>query len=279
MLGVIELISPSGSASKAQVVIFDFDGTLSVIRSGWMDVMVPLCVAQLRSTGTAETDAQLTTVVEEFVWRLTGKETIYQMMALADATRQRGGQPLEPLAYKRMYLEALHQRIDHRLNDLRQGRVAPESYQVPGARQLLQALRDRGLRLYLASGTDHENVKDEAALLGLASFFDDRIYGARDDLSSFSKALLVQQIVSEAGFQGDQLLVFGDGFVEIEEVKKVGGVAVGVATAEPGCQAIDPWKRARLVKVGADFIVPHFLNTAALIDTLFGARIESALPV
>ena len=269
---MIELISPRGSASKAQVVIFDFDGTLSVIRSGWMDVMAPLCVAQLRSTPTSETDAQLKSVVEEFVWRLTGKETIYQMMALSEAVRERGGQPLEPLAYKRMYLDALHLRIDHRLNDLRQKRVAPEAYQVPGARQLLQLLRDRGLRLYLASGTDDANVKEEASLLGLASFFEGRVYGARDDLSSFSKALLVQQIVSEAGFQGDQLLVFGDGFVEIEEVKKVGGVAVGVASSEPGCQSVDLWKRDRLLQVGADFIVPNFLDTAELIDALFSAK-------
>ena len=49
----------------------------------------------------------------------------------------------------------------------------------------------RGLRLYLASGTDDANVKEEAALLGVASFFEDRIFGAQDDLSSFSKAILV----------------------------------------------------------------------------------------
>ena len=269
MLGVIELINCRGSAARARVAIFDFDGTLSVIRSGWMEVMVPLCVEQLRSTGTAETDVQLTGVVEEFVWRLTGKETIYQMMALAEAIRERDGHPLEPLVYKKMYLDGLHRRIDYRLRDLREKRVQPYMYQVPGARQILQALQDRGLCLYLASGTDDANVKEEATLLDLSSFFEGRIYGARDDLSSFSKALLVQQIVSEAGFSGDQLLVFGDGFVEIEEVKKVGGVAVGVASAEPDCQNIDPWKRSRLLKVGSDFIVPNFLQATEMANILF----------
>ena len=47
MREVIEIIRTDASAAKAKVVIFDFDGTLSLIRSGWMDVMVPMCVEQL----------------------------------------------------------------------------------------------------------------------------------------------------------------------------------------------------------------------------------------
>ena len=57
---------------------------------------------------------------------------------------------------------------------------------------------------------------------------------------------------------GEELLVFGDGYVEIEEVTKVGGTAVGVASAEPDCRQIDPWKRNRLISVGADLIVPNY---------------------
>jgi hypothetical protein len=57
----------------------------------------------------------------------------------------------------------------------------------------------------------------------------------------------------------DEFLDFGDGHVEIENMKEVGGVAVGVATAEPECQVVDEWKRQRLAGVGADFIAPNFL--------------------
>jgi phosphoglycolate phosphatase len=231
--------------------------------------MVPMCIEELAALNTGEPAAKLTEVVEEFVWRLTGKETIYQMMALAEAVVERGGKPLEPLAYKRSYLDRLTARIQHRLDDLREKRVPPERYLVPGARPLLESLVERGLPLYLASGTDDANVKEEAELLDIAHYFGDRIFGAQDDLKSFSKALLVQQIVSGTGFLGCELLVFGDGYVEIEEVKKVGGIAIGVATAEPACQSIDEWKRSRLLKVGADIIIPNYLKIQELLSSIF----------
>lgn len=267
---VIESINREASAAKARVVIFDFDGTLSLIRSGWMDVMLPLCVEQLAAAGSGESEAQLRGVAEEFIWRLTGKETIYQMMALADAVRERGGAPQEPLTYKKIYLERLLQKIAGRLEGLRQKKVDPEQHMVPGSRQLLECLTARGLRLYLASGTDDLNVKEEADLLHIAHYFEGRIYGAQDDLRSFSKALLVQQILSEVDTNARELLVFGDGYVEIEEVKKVGGTAVGVATSEPDCLNIDEWKRERLVKAGADFIVPNYIELNEILNTIFG---------
>lgn len=267
---MIETIRSGATAARAKVVLFDFDGTLSLIRSGWMDVMVPLCVEQLSACGSGESSAQLRGVVEEFVWRLTGKETIYQMMALADAVQTRGGTPLEPLAYKKIYLDRLWTKIRSRIEDLREHRVNPEGYLVPGAKVLLEELAGRGLRLYLASGTDDANVKEEAALLGIAPYFTGGIFGAQDDLTSFSKALLVQQILSRTGgIEPNELLVFGDGYVEIEEVKKAGGTAVGVATSEPACLAIDDWKRQRLIRVGADFILPNFLGLDELISTIF----------
>lgn len=235
--------------------------------------MIPLCVQHLAELNTGEPAAKLRETVEEFVSRLTGKETIYQMMALADAIRERGGEPLDPRAYKKLYLDRLGTHIENRIEELRMGRVEPERYLVPGARKWLEFLGGRGLRLYLASGTDDANVKEEAALLDVARYFDGRIYGAQEDLTSFSKALLVQQIVSRTGFEAEELLVFGDGFVEIEEVKKVGGVAVGVATAEPECIEVDAWKRERLVRAGADFIIPNFINMEALADILFSSAV------
>ncbi len=269
---VIEVIREGVTAAEAKVVIFDFDGTLSLIRSGWMEVMVPLGVEQLAALDTGESRTQLQEVVEEFVWRLTGKETIYQMMALADAIRARGGQALEPRVYKKMYLDRLWLKIRDRIEALRSGSIAADCYLVPGAKQLLEDLVARGLRLYLASGTDDANVKEEAALLGIAGYFEGRIFGAQEDLKSFSKALLVQRILSNAAaISANQLLVFGDGYVEIEEVKKAGGVAVGVASSEPECLRADSWKRERLIKAGADYIVPNFLHSEEVVSALFHA--------
>ena len=268
---MVENVRPGVSARHARVVLFDFDGTLSLIRSGWMNVMVPMMVEILADLRTGESEEQLRAMVEEFVWRLTGKETIYQMIAFAEAVEARGGQALEPLAYKKMYLDLLWQKIEKRVEALRKGQADPEEFLVPGSRALLERLRDKGLRMYLACGTDEIYMKEEARLLGVTQYFDGGVYGALDDYKSFSKAILIQRILSTAEFEGHQFLGFGDGYVEIEEVKNVGGVAVGVASEEPACSRVDEWKRQRLIGVGADYIVPNYLCGEELFSSLFPA--------
>src|ERR1700691_557146 len=268
---MVENVKPGVSARHARVVLFDFDGTLSLIRSGWMSVMVPMMVEILADLNSGESEEQLRALVEEFVWRLTGKETIYQMMAFAEAVQARGGHPLDPLVYKKMYLDLLWQKIEKRVEALRQGQADPEEFLVPGSRALLERLRDKGLKMYLASGTDEIYMKEEARLLGVTQYFDGGVYGALDDYKSFSKAILIQRILSTAEFQGHQFLGFGDGYVEIEEVKNVGGVAVGVASEEPACSRVDEWKRQRLIGVGADYIVANYLCGEELFSSLFPA--------
>ena len=66
-----------------------------------------------------------------------------------------------------------------------------------------------------------------------------------------------------------ELVTFGDGFVEIEDTKAVGGVAVGVASDEVNRQGIDEWKRGRLIEAGADLIIPDFCDHERLVAYLF----------
>ena len=269
MAWMIEQLRPGVSAANARVALFDFDGTLSLIRAGWMDVMVPMMVEILADLNTGETDAELRGIVEEFVGRLTGKQTMYQMIELAENVERRGGTPPDPLVYKTMYLDLLHEKIKDRLEALRGGKVDPEHYMVPGSKALLEALRERGLKMYLASGTDHAYMLEEATLLGLAPYFNGHVYGALDDFKSFSKKILIQRLIAGSEFRGDEFLGFGDGYVEIENVKEVGGIAVGVATAEPECEHIDEWKATRLAGVGADFMIPNYRELPELLSTLF----------
>src|SRR6202046_337257 len=268
---MIENVRPGVSARQARVVLFDFDGTLSLIRSGWLNVMIPMMLEILADLKTGESEEQWRTLLEQFVWRLTGKETIYQMIAFAEAVEARGGIPLDPLVYKKMYLDLLWQKIEKRVEGLRKGQTDPEEFLVPGSRALLERLKDKGLKMYLASGTDEIYMKEEARLLGVTPYFDGGVYGALDDYKSFSKAILIQRILSTAEFQGNEFLGFGDGYVEIEEVKSVGGVAVGVASEEPACSRVDEWKRQRLIGVGADYIVPNYLCGEELFSSLFPA--------
>jgi phosphoglycolate phosphatase-like HAD superfamily hydrolase len=265
----IEILRPDLPRRRFRSVLFDFDGTLSLIREGWPQVMIPLMVEVLRDTGTAESDAELTAHVEEFVMRLNGRQTIYQMMQLAEEVRRRGGRPREPLEYKRLYHDRLMERIRGRLAALTAGTATAPEWTVPGSHALLEELRRRGMSLYLASGTDIGYVRQEAALLGLTPFFGGHVYGALDDYQNFSKKMIVERILRENDLHGEELLGFGDGFVEIEEIKHAGGVAVAVASDEVRRAGVNAWKRNRLVRAGADIVIPEYRQHRRLLQFLF----------
>ncbi len=264
----VEIVRPDYPRGSFRAAIIDFDGTLSLLRRNWQDVMIPMMVEILAATGTQESHEELYRVVEEFVMRLNGKQTIYQMFQLCEEVRKRGAEPWEPLQYKRLYHERLYKEVSQRIQAVVEGRVPAEQMTVPGSYQLLEALRDRGIRLYLASGTDLSYVEHEARLLGLWSYFEGRVYGALDDYRKFSKQLVVQRMLQETGEPGSVILGIGDGFVEIEEVKRVGGTAVGVASNEETRSGINAWKRERLVRAGADIIVGDYRCLPELLAAL-----------
>jgi phosphoglycolate phosphatase-like HAD superfamily hydrolase len=258
--------------SDIRHVLFDFDGTLSLVRQGWPDVMVPMFVEMLpRKSG--ESDADLRRLVYDDIMRLNGKQTIYQMIELAKRVAERGGAPREPLWYKHEYLRRLDGWIAHRVEGLNSGRVRPDELLVHGSRPLLELLHRRGFTLYLASGTDERFVRSESELLDVARYFGPRIFGAQDDYRTFSKQMVIERILRENAIGGAQLLSFGDGYVEIENTKSVGGVAIAVASDEAnnGCGRMDPWKRERLLGAGADVLIPDYRDAEPLLDCLMGA--------
>ena len=126
--------------------------------------------------------------------------------------------------------------------------------------------------MYLASGTDEPFVKREAELLGLSPYFGPHIYGAQDDYKTFSKKMVIERILRENAIPGDKLIAFGDGYVEIENTKEVGGLAVAVASDEAhnGSGRMDEWKRDRLSGVGADIVIPDYRDAAALLTLILG---------
>jgi phosphoglycolate phosphatase len=266
----VEVVREVGPGLHIRHVLFDFDGTLSLIREGWPEVMVGMMTEEILATGTPEPAEEIARLCREFVAELTGKQTIYQMIRLAEEVRRRGGEPREPVRYKEKYHARLMDRIRERREALRSGAARPEDYLVPGALGVLGALRDRGLPMYLASGTDRTYVVEEAGLLGLGPYFGDRVYGAIDDHTKYSKQMVIEKILRENRVEGSSLLGFGDGYVEIMNIKAAGGVAVAVASDESGRTGRpDPWKRDRLVGVGADIVVPDYRDGEALLGYLF----------
>ncbi len=252
-------------------VLFDFDGTLSLIRQGWPEVMVPMFV-ELLPMRAGETEADLRRLAFDDIMRLNGKQTIYQMIQLAERIRERGGQPREPLWYKHEYLRRLDVRIGSRIEKLRSGSAAADEFMVWGARAFLESLLQRGLKLYLASGTDEVFVKQEAELLDVAGYFGPHIYGAQDNYQTFSKKMVIERMLRENQIAGAQLLAFGDGYVEIENTKQAGGLTVAVASDEAnnGSGRMDEWKRQRLLGVGADVVIPDYRDAGALLKRIFG---------
>lgn len=265
----IEIINPSVSRGQIRYALFDFDGTLSLIREGWQDVMVPMMVEKLVATQCGESPEKLELLVREYVTRLTGKQTIYQMIELKSQIEQRGGTGEEPVTYKHEYLERLWARIRHRVDALNAGDQDPTDYVIPGTYELLDALQTRQVEMYLASGTDLPCVQSEVKTLHLNHYFGDHVYAALDAYQKFSKKMIIARLLKEKELHGPELVSFGDGYVEIENTKEVGGIAVGVASDEKNPQTVDAWKRQRLIEAGADIIIPHYRELAPLLHYLF----------
>lgn len=269
----IETIKKPQTDRRFRAALFDFDGTLSLIREGWQNVMVPYFCEVLNAVvdPAKESREEIEVIVRDFVDKITGKQTIYQCIQLAEEIKRRGGVPLDPLLYKKEYLRRLQERIQDRVDRLANGTAKPDDFVVPGGRRFLQLLRNAGIVLYLASGTDEYYVKQEAELLQLTSFFDGGVYGAQDDYKTFSKAMVIERLIKINNIDGSELIGFGDGYVEIENVAAVGGYAVGVATNESNLgSGVDEWKRQRLLNAGASVIVPDFSDPEKLFKSLIG---------
>jgi phosphoglycolate phosphatase-like HAD superfamily hydrolase len=289
----IEIIRPVRRERPPRVVLFDFDGTTSQIRAGWAPIMSEVATDALVATGTGEPRAALYELAHGFILDLAGRPTLHQMQRLADEVRARGAEPLAAEEYGRMYRERLMERVEARREALRgaararvpRERQSPDWHPlhadapvrdrmvVPGTFEILEALRRRGVALYLLSGTDRHDVIEEAALLGLDTWFGDRVHAPAADDPDFTKALGIQRILAETGAVGADLLGFGDGVVETRDVKAPGGTAVGVASdegvvddkAEGGGGEPDPLKRRMLIEAGADLVIGDYRECEPLL--------------
>jgi len=266
----LEVLNPRVRTGHVRFALFDYDGTLSVVRRGWEGVMIPLMIESIG--GGKPVPAAVQAEVAEYVDRSTGILTIKQMQWLAEAVRRYGwaGQPLSAMDYKQKYNERLLRPMRARLGTLDGSQAERDRLMIAGARGFLAALVARGVKLFLASGSDHQFVAEEADLLQISPYFEGGIYGARGASETDSKEAVIGRIVSENGLSGEELLVVGDGPVEIRCAKQVGAVSLGVTTDEDTRNTQNPHKRARLVAAGADLLVTHFGSGSELADLLCG---------
>ncbi|MCI0704421.1 MAG: HAD family hydrolase, partial [Planctomycetia bacterium] len=251
--------------------LFDFDGTLSLIREGWPRVMVDLMLDRLREQSLiAEPESACAAHVEAFVMALNGHPTIRQMERFAQEVVTREGKPDEPAAYLQQYLDRLMSVVSGRWESLESRRAKPEEWVVPNAHGILRGMQSRGVPLFVASGTDFEHVSREVELLELGEFVSGRVYAPKANDGAFRKRDVIELAIKELAINGEELIGFGDGVVETQEVKGVGGVAVGVASSEAGVRGVKASKRETLIAAGADLIIPDYEFAEDLLAWLWG---------
>lgn len=261
---------------EIQHCIFDHDGTLSTLREGWEKIMEPMMVQAVLGSRHATADAVLfekvTKEVRGFIDRTTGIQTLVQMKGLVDLVRQAGfsdeREILDEHGYKHIFNEDLLKMVNRRMEKLESGELDPPDFQIKNAGLLLVELYRRGVKLYLASGTDEADVVAEAKAMGYAELFEGRIFGAVGDIKVEAKKVVLERIIRENNLAGHQFATFGDGPVEMRETRKRGGFCVGVASDEVRRFGWNQTKRSRLIRAGAALVVPDFSQLAALLKAM-----------
>jgi phosphoglycolate phosphatase len=262
-----EIVSPNPAPGRLKVALFDFDGTVSLLRRGWQQIMVEL-MAEVVPRMDGEGDADVQRIAGELVHRTNGLPTLFQMQAMVDLVKERGGAAQDAMTYKGLYLRRLNDRVRPRLDAVQSHAIQAEEWQVPGARQMLIEISTRGLVSYLASGSDQNAVTLEMAALGLDKYFAG-VYAATADVEGSTKAALFKRLAHRYQLKPNELVVFGDGVEEIRLAKEWGGIAVGIARDDTDPERVDPDQRARLVAMGADVIIRDFREHAQVAKYLF----------
>jgi rfaE bifunctional protein kinase chain/domain len=277
----IEIVGPVSGVSRPTHAIFDNDGTVSTLREGWEGIMEPVMIRSILGDDwkTAEEKLFLTVKerVREYIDMTTGVQTLVQMHGLVEMVREFGIVPAaevkDPRGYKDLYNKELLAMVSARIAKLHRGELCVEDYTLKGAIPMLKALRAAGVKLHLASGTDEQDLIAEAEALGHAALFEGRIHGAVGDVNIEAKKVVLERILAEIGAaEARTLVTFGDGPVEIRETRRRGGLAVGVASDELRRFGWNMRKRTRLIRAGADLVVPDFSQWRSLCR-LLGVRI------
>ncbi len=264
----MEVLNHNTPAAPVRAALFDFDGTLSTLRCGWEAVMRPLMLEMIAGGGAW--DAALEREVDAYIDESTGVQTILQMQWLAETVKRKGlnpGAPEDPWWYKAEYNRRLMAQVNERLRALASGAVPRDTYLMAGGEAFLRALKEKGVRLYVASGTDDPDVKNEAAALGLARYFDG-IAGSPPGSVGCSKEQVIARLMREEGLSGGDFAVIGDGKVEIRLGREAGARTVGLASDEAARRGVNPVKRQRLLRAGADVIAGDFTEQEALMRFL-----------
>lgn len=267
--------------------LFDHDGTVSTLRQGWESVMEPMMIRailgeQYNTVNTALFDT-VQQKVRHYIEQSTGIQTIAQMDALVGMVGSFDVVPIEDRldawGYKRTYNDDLMRMVDDRIQRLDRGELMPDDFIMKGAVEFIRHLRDKGIVVYLVSGTDESDTRREAQRLGYADLFDGGIFGAQPGSRADMKQEIIRDVIakirgnsSTANDTASVFIVIGDGPVEIRLGRRHGGLTLGVASNEERRFGVNLQKRRRLIRAGAHCVVPDFTQWQQIAYHLLAAN-------
>lgn len=271
----IELVNEWQEKLQVTHAIFDHDGTISTLREGWEDIMAPMMIKAILGERFLNADETLYHRVHDrvldFIDKTTGIQTLIQMQGLVKLVREFALVPeeqiLDEFGYKEIFNNELLAMVRERETKLSRGELTVEDFTIKNSVLLLEVLHNAGVTLYLASGTDHEDVINEAKILGYDHLFKGGIFGAVGDVTKEAKRIVLDRILNEIDHSKvGKMVLFGDGPVEIREARKRGGATVGIASNEVKRHGLNGKKRSRLIKAGADIVIPDFSQLPELLQ-------------
>ncbi|GHT11193.1 hypothetical protein FACS1894170_04430 [Planctomycetales bacterium] len=273
----IEIVGLERPNKTPKAALFDFDGTVSILRAGWHEILTNYFVSVLKTTPKGQALYQTNPAAEDELAQLSkrafepniGKIPLMQFYTLVELVKEYGGQPKAPEAYMAEYYRSLLALVAKRHEQLHNG-LDPNELLLTGTVEILAMFRRRGVKLYLVSGTEQDFVREDCELLRITEYFDGGVFGGTADIEASSKRSMITKIITDNGIDGGELISFGDGQTETREVKAVGGFVVGVASNEDTRDGIDQWKRRQLIEAGTDWVIPHFEDVAEIEHRVFG---------
>ncbi len=276
----IEIIRNPPANEKYHYVLFDHDGTISTLRQGWEQIMEPMMLESI--TGGRPVPSELYEKIHrkvlDFIERTTGVQTLIQMKGLTELVKEfhlvSGREICNEYEYKKIYNDKLMEMVKKRIKKIRKGELDIHDVTIKNAVPFLEELQNRGMVLFLASGTDERDARNEAELLGYAHFFTGGIFGATGNIQKEPKKKVITSILEKIGRdKSARILTFGDGPVEIAETKRAGGFTIGIASDEIRRYGLNRAKRTRLIKSGVDIIIPDYSQMKNLLSCLFGEKV------
>ena len=236
----------------------DFDGTVSLLRSGWWLAMVDVALDAWDPEEDMRSQHRDRFIHEVLI--LNGKPPAFQLARLAELIQSEHGDVLNSSTMEDVFRERLGKQVVERMESLSQRSTDPKSYLVHEVYQFLNHLSALGITLHLVTGTDQHLVEKELRALSVDHFFGPRVNGPGSRARDFSKQAVFHEIMEREDLKPSEVLVVGDGFVEIDIAAGLGMPSIGIACDESrnGSGRLDQQRVDLLKKAQADIIVADF---------------------